>query len=133
MREADARAFLDAAAELLVKDFGYIDKGGSKQQTKNGAEQQQDDHADPLDWGILISRIYAGENLHDTIRDLAASFIRSGMSDKAAIERLRELMTASKVEKDARWRERYDDILRAVRTARKVRPARRRRPTSARA
>jgi hypothetical protein len=118
VREADARAFLDAAAELLVKDFGYADKGGSKQQAKDGAEQQQDDHADPLDWGILISRIYAGENLHDTIRDLAASFIRSGMADKAAIARLRELMTASTIDKDARWRERYDDIARAVRTAR---------------
>jgi hypothetical protein len=122
VREADIRALLDTAAAVLVEQFGFTDNGGSKRNKSNStadstaADEQQ--FNDPLDWGILFTCILAGENLHDTIRDLAASFVAVGMSDQAVIKRLQSLMTASKIEKDVRWRERYADIPRAVRTAR---------------
>jgi Virulence-associated protein E len=77
-----------------------------------------DREADPADWGVLIARLNAGKTLHDTICRLAASFVGSGMTNKAAIAKLQSLMTAAPIEKDERWRARYDDIGRAVRTAR---------------
>ena len=61
--------------------------------------------------------LFAGERLHDSIVELAASFTAIGLSEAAAIERLRSLMDASNAPKDERWRERYDDIPRAVRSA----------------
>jgi hypothetical protein len=115
--EQDIRDLLDDAAELLVKEFGFTDKHGSKAKA-NGTGHQEGEERDPADWGLLFARILAGENLHDTLRDLAASFVASGMTDKAAVARLQSLMTASTAEKGARWRERYADIPRAVRTAR---------------
>jgi Bifunctional DNA primase/polymerase, N-terminal/AAA domain len=117
--EQDMRQLLDDAAEFLVKEFGYTDKGGSRSKP-NGARQEDGarDDRHPADWGILFARVLAGENLHDTVRDLAASFVTSGMTDKAAIARLQSLMTASTAEKGARWRDRYAEIPRAVRTAR---------------
>jgi hypothetical protein len=116
VRQGDIEKFLDAASALLVEQFGFTSKGGSKPKAGNGEAAPHD----PVDWGVSSARILAGEHpLHDSIRDLAASFIGSGMSEKAAIERLRSLMTAGTATKDARWREYYDDIPRAVRTARK--------------
>jgi hypothetical protein len=116
VRQGDIEKFLDAASALLVEQFGFTSKGGSKPKAGNGEAAPHD----PVDWGVSSARILAGESpLHDSIRDLAASFIASGMSEKAAIERLRSLMTAGTATKDGRWREYYDDIPRAVRTARK--------------
>jgi putative DNA primase/helicase len=114
VREADMRGFLDEAAKVLI-EHGYTLPSGSKQQADDGADERRD----PADWAALIERIRTGQNLHDTIRDLAASFVANGMSEKAAIDKLQGLMTASTVEKDARWRERYAEIPRAVRSARK--------------
>jgi hypothetical protein len=115
-READVRAFLDAAAQLLTKEHGFVDKSGSKQ-TDGAGGAQAGEHHERTDWGVLISHILAGESLHDSITALAASMVGSGMSETAAIEQLRSLMTASTTPKDARWRERYDEIPRAARSA----------------
>jgi hypothetical protein len=120
-RECDMRAFLDEAAKRLV-EFGFKDKGGSKRKSNtNGGDQGpdgKDQHNERADWGILISRILAGESLHDSLVSLAASFVGSGLTDTAAIERLRQLMTACKAEKDDRWRKRYDEIPSDVHSAR---------------
>jgi hypothetical protein len=40
VREADARAFMDAATELLTKEFGFQVKDDNTKQKANGAEQQ---------------------------------------------------------------------------------------------
>jgi AAA domain/Bifunctional DNA primase/polymerase, N-terminal len=114
VRESDAGAFLDAAATLLIEQFNFTETGGSKKTTDNGGEEPRD----AFDWGQAFTRILTGTNLHDTITAVAASFIATGMSNAAAIERLRSLMTASQAPKDARWRERYNEIPRAVTSAR---------------
>src|SRR4029077_12762221 len=105
VREADVRAFLDAAAVLLTEEHGFVDKGGSKQTDGAGAAQAGEDTSERTDWGELFARIYNGANLHDSITALAASFIAGGMSETAAIEQLRSLMTASAAQRDARWRQ----------------------------
>ena len=113
VRDAEVRAFLEQASQILIEDFGFKPKGGSKRTADDRGE-----HHDRVDWGELFARILAGESLHDSIVPLAASFIGIGLSESAAIDRLRSLMAASKAPRDARWRERYDEIPRAVRSAR---------------
>jgi RecA-family ATPase len=120
IREADARAFLDAAADLLVKEFGFTDCP----RPKNGKGKQDDEVLDDdevigASWSDLIANIFAGRELHDSIRDLAASIIASGVNDTAAERLLHALMQASAAPHDGRWQERYDDILRAIRGARR--------------
>ncbi|MGZ5915074.1 MAG: bifunctional DNA primase/polymerase, partial [Hyphomicrobium sp.] len=93
--EQDARGFLADARKLLIEQFGF--KQSERAKTDGDAQQannQKGGH-DPADWGALFARIRAGETLHDPIRDLAASFVVSGMTDKRAIEQIRALMTAS--------------------------------------
>ena len=117
IRQADAGRFLDAASMLLIEQFGFTDKGGSKSKTTDDAGKEPE-HRDAFDWGQAFAHIHAGTNLHDTITAAAASFVAAGMSNEVAVERLRSLMTASGATKDARWRERYNDIPRAVASAR---------------
>ena len=115
-REAEARAFLNEASQLLIDNFGFVHKGGSKKKATNGTANDTE-HRHRANWGELFSNLFAGEHLHDSILELAASFIGIGMSEAAAVERLQSLMDASKAPKDERWRERCDDIPRAVRSA----------------
>ena len=117
MREADALAFLDAAAALLVKEFGFTDCPQAKGNGKDDGETLDDEIS--AGWSDLVANILAGRELHDSIRDLAASIIGSGVNDSAAERLLHALMQASTAPHDERWQQRYDDILRAVRSARR--------------
>lgn len=65
----------------------------------------------------LIRRVLDGDVYHDSLRDLAASFIANGMNGGAAVSQLRALMSASRAEKDGRWESRYKDIPRLVMSA----------------
>jgi hypothetical protein len=56
--------------------------------------------------------------LHDSIARLAMMLLKSGMSDGAAVNMLRACMNAATGARDERWQSRYDDIPRAVSTAR---------------
>jgi hypothetical protein len=115
VRQSDIEKFLDAARALLIEQFGFTDKGGTQPKT----DDDQNAPHDPADWGELTTCILRGEHpLHDSIARLAASLVAHGMTDRAAIDKLRSLMTASIAAKDARWRDYYNDIPRAVRTAR---------------
>jgi hypothetical protein len=114
IRQEDAERFLDAAAALVVEQFGFTDRGGKAAAT----DEEPGGRDRPLDWGEAFARIYVGTDLHDTITALAASFVAAGMTDTGTIERLRSLLTASQVPKDARWRDRYNAIPAAVRSAR---------------
>jgi hypothetical protein len=116
VREADIRAFLNQASQVLTEDFGFTERSGSKQKATDGAAGSAEHHR-RADWGELFARLFAGERLHDSIVELAASFTAIGMSEAAAIERLRSLMDASNAPNNERWRERYDDIPRALRSA----------------
>jgi Bifunctional DNA primase/polymerase, N-terminal len=118
VREADARAFLDAATELLVKEFGFTDCPQSKGNGKDDEETTLNDEISP-GWSDLVANILAGRELHDSIRDLAASLVGSGVNDAAAERLLYALMQAPTAPHDERWQQRYDDIPRAVRSARR--------------
>src|SRR5262249_41669739 len=63
------------------------------------------------------ANIAAGRDLHDSIRDLAAKLIASGMKAGAAINQLRALMDASSAPKDERWLARKGEIPAAVDSA----------------
>lgn len=58
----------------------------------------------------LIRRVLSGDVYHDSLRDLAASFVANGMRAGAAVSQLRALMQCSTVEHDDRWRARYKQI-----------------------
>ncbi len=70
-------------------------------------------------WSEPVLRILIGEELHDSIRDLAASWIGAGMPPGAAVQALRSIVAQSsaRIATPERWQERYDDILRAVASA----------------
>ena len=91
--DADREIDLDAALAAL--------KAAGPPESEKTADTR-DGAADPADWGVLIARLNASENLHDTICRLAASFVGSGMTNKAAVAKLESLMTAAPIEKDAR-------------------------------
>ena len=84
-----ARELIERAADLLVTEFGYeraADRPRPGKGNGNGAEQGA------ADWQYLCDRIRAGEALHDSLRDLAAKLVASGMEGGAAVNFLRSLM-----------------------------------------
>jgi hypothetical protein len=111
--EAAAIAFLNAASEFLIEQFGFKPKSDEKADTGDGGPSH--------DWEEPISNILSGVDLHDSIAVLAMKMIVSGMSPGAAVNMLRTLMKQSNVKGDddnfTRYAERYDDIPRAVDTA----------------
>jgi hypothetical protein len=115
VREADVRAFLDDAAALLVREFEFVDLSAQNGNANIGNADLIIDSG----WPGLIANILAGRDLHDSIRNLAASVIASGVNDTAAERLLHALMQSSAAPHDARWQDRYDDIVRAIRTARR--------------
>jgi hypothetical protein len=69
-------------------------------------------------WGEQVQHIISGEGYHAALASLAMKLLLSGMDDCAANNMLRALMEAAAVPRDDRWRARYNDIPRAVSTAR---------------
>jgi ABC-type multidrug transport system ATPase subunit len=66
---------------------------------------------------MLTTNVVRGERLHESINEIAASFVATGMPGGAAVNVLRALMESSPAAKDDRWLARYSDIPRSVRTA----------------
>jgi hypothetical protein len=58
----------------------------------------------------LVQRILFGDAYHDSLRDLAASLIGSGLHEGAAVHHLRGLMDASQGPRDDRWKARRREI-----------------------
>jgi hypothetical protein len=106
----EALNLIEAAADLLCRDYGYS-RTASRPRGNGHAES---DAKGSTDWGFLIARIRAGQELHDSLRDLAAKMIASGTDGGAATNFLRGLMDESEAPHDARWQARYDDIPRLV-------------------
>ena len=71
-------------------------------------------------WGNLQANIIAGRALHDSIRDLAIRLVMSGMAGGAAVNMLRGLMEQSEAPRNERWHARYEDIPRAVSSAKRL-------------
>jgi RecA-family ATPase len=108
--EAEATQLVEDAVALLIKQFGYTPPARPAKTANKG--NGHDHH--PADWGHLINNIMNGRELHDTLRDLAAKLIASGMSEGAAVNHLRALMQECTAAHDGRWQARYDDISRLV-------------------
>ena len=108
-----AREFLTDAAKVL-EEFGYTVPKTSKS-TEDGPATS----TGGKDWSELVDGILAGQERHDSIRDLAAKLVVAGMGDRAAINLMRSIVGASTGPRDRDWQKRYDDIPRAVRSARK--------------
>lgn len=58
----------------------------------------------------LVRRILSGDVFHDSLRDLAASLVATGMRPGAVVNHLRGLMDASAAPHDGRWRARRQQI-----------------------
>jgi len=110
--EDEAKQFVADAVALLVKDFGY------RLPAVHPTESGKANGHDPAAWGGLVENIVQGRELHDSLRDLAGKLTASGMGDGAVVNFLRGLMASSNAPHDDRWQARYDDVPRAVSTAR---------------
>jgi KaiC/GvpD/RAD55 family RecA-like ATPase len=119
IREGDARAFLDDAAALLAREFGFVVLSVQNGNANNGNIDFAETEVIDSSWSGLVANILAGRDLHDSIRNLAASVIASGVNDTAAERLLHALMQSSTAPHDERWQDRYDDIIRAIRSARR--------------
>jgi hypothetical protein len=108
IHEAEARQLVDDVADLLCREFGYkrAKERPKKSRKANGNFAEAAD-----DWAYLTKNIQDGRQLHDSLRDLAAKFIKSGMSVGATINYLRGLMKEAKpqAEWDERWKARQRD------------------------
>jgi hypothetical protein len=108
--QAQAQQLINDAADLLCADFGY-QRAAERPRKSNGATSGAED------WAVLAENIRKGHALHDSLRDLAAKLVTSGMDVGAAINFLRGMMDKSEVDHDDRWKERRDDIPRLVESA----------------
>lgn len=100
------------SALLTFSELAHTLRGGTRVNTETGEIlEPHDRHA------ALIHAVLSGDVFHDSLRDLAASFIATGMHPGAAVSQLRALMQVSAAPHDPRWEARYADIPRLVRTA----------------
>ena len=121
LNEAQAQQLVDDATELLVQEFGYTRaKARPKAKGspgKNGSRAGNGTYDGAADWAFLTDNIHAGRDLHDSLRDLAAKMVRSGMLPGAVVNFLYGLMDSSIGPHDVRWSERRHDIPRLVDSA----------------
>lgn len=66
---------------------------------------------------MLVQRILSGDVFHDSLRDLAASLVTTGMHSGAAVNHLRALMDVSQAPHDDRWKARRAQIPELVSSA----------------
>ncbi|MCB1775722.1 MAG: AAA family ATPase [Gammaproteobacteria bacterium] len=76
------------------------------------------DGPDPEKITRLIHEVMTGENYHDALNRLAASYARRGIPEPDIVAALQAMMLSHRTDGNAdRWQARYDDIPRAVRSA----------------
>ena len=107
--EVDARKLVDDVAQLLCDRFGYTRRRQTATVNPEGGG---------ADWSRLLANVLAGDDLHDSTRDLAAKLVVSGTGGGTAVNLVRAVMEQSTAPRDARWKARFDDIPRAVSSAR---------------
>jgi RecA-family ATPase len=112
--EEKARAFLDAAVEMLVREKGYQ----AVAERSTAAERERDSAAASGDWEKLVANIVTGGELHDSTVPLALKMLKAGMSEGAAVNMLRSIFQTSraKTERTKDWQREYDDIPRSVKS-----------------
>jgi hypothetical protein len=73
---------------------------------------------DPFKLHKLIHQVMGGENYHDALNRIAASYLARGMPREDVITTLQAMMLSHRIDGDSeRWQARYDDIPRSVDTA----------------
>jgi hypothetical protein len=112
IHEQEARDLVNAAVDLLVRDFGYQ---RAKERPKETKANGQDHPGGAADWGYLIENIHAGRDLHNSTLVLAAKLIAAGMGEGAAVNIIRGAMEQSQAPRDDRFEARLGDIPRIVR------------------
>lgn len=105
--EAEAISVVDDAVKLLRDKYGY--QLATTKPANNGDASEN--------WSFLFDNIRRGVALHESLCVLAAKMVVAGTGGGAVINILRGWMETSDMAHDERWRERYDDIPRAVATA----------------
>jgi hypothetical protein len=113
IREAEAQQLVDDAIQLLIEQFGFKLVGG----TRKGKAAGDGANGADADWARLAENIRTGVSLHDSLRDLAAKLVASGMAGGAAVNYLRSLMDAASCEHDTRWKARRREIPHLVTSA----------------
>jgi hypothetical protein len=116
--EAEARAFVNDAVQLLVREHGYKAADARPKDRATGNGHDAGSNGGHADWAWLSANIHDGRELHDSICAYVAKLIASGMAGAVAVNVIRGLMESSIVPHDERWQDRYADIPRAVSTAR---------------
>jgi hypothetical protein len=111
IREDDATALVDAAVELLIRDFGYT---RAAERPKERAKANGHDTNGIADWAYLLNAIYTGSNLHENTNIFGAKLIASGMGTGAAINLVRAALDNSQAPHDQRWQDRRDDVARSI-------------------
>jgi hypothetical protein len=116
IRQAEAQRLVHEIVDLLVNEFNYrrAPERPRKRREGNGGGKGFVFESGADDWRYLFDNIHAGRELHDSLRDLSAKMVRSGMSAGAVVNALRALMQSSTAPHDGRWEERYEDIVRMV-------------------
>jgi hypothetical protein len=99
----EARALIDDAAELLVREFGYT----RRRHKSNGPDAPAERGTD---WAPLVNNIASGCELHGSLRDAAAKLVVGGMTEGAAVNLLRALMETSTAPRDGRFAQRLAEI-----------------------
>jgi Bifunctional DNA primase/polymerase, N-terminal len=110
--EAEAQKLIDDAATLLSNAFGYTRTAAAPK--SNGIVPGDGGEAV---WKFHLDNIRHGRGLHDSITQLAAALIRSGMQSGAAVHLLAALLELSEASHDERWEARYRYVPRAVDSA----------------
>jgi AAA domain/Bifunctional DNA primase/polymerase, N-terminal len=108
---AEAQTLVEDAERLLIDKFGYKPVALRENDESNGETSGRD-------WEWLASAIMEGRELHDSICAVAAKLVASGMHDGAAVNLIRGWLASSSAPRDGRWRERFNEVPRAVASAR---------------
>ena len=121
LNEAEAKMLVRDLVELLVAEHGYKLAPTRPAKAANGnghgIAAGHDLHMPQDDWGYLIGSILAGNDLHASLRDLAAKLIGGGTKPPVAVNFTRGLMAQSQAPRDERYYDRLHDIPRLVASA----------------
>ena len=100
------------AFKTIAESFRAVPK--TKVNAKTGALENT-----PPDerYTALVKAILSGDVYHDSLRDLAAALVATGMLAGAAVNHLRSLMDASEAPQDERWQARRAQIPSLVKSA----------------
>jgi Bifunctional DNA primase/polymerase, N-terminal len=112
INEHEARTLINDATTLLTTAYGYTRTVAVPK--SNGIRPAAGGEAA---WKTHLENIRHGRALHDSITQLAAALIRSGMASGAAVHLLGALLELSETSHDERWEARYRYVPRAVDSA----------------